>query len=127
MEIGPAVCRRVMVAWAALLLSEAAFGQSPHLPQFGIVSVTYRDLDGDQDPFPDAGETGRLSLTVRNGQFAYTGASLVLITTDPQVDCISEPRVAIGDLAPGQIVLEHDLRRTPLQCPGRRMGGAARR
>ena len=73
------------------------------MPQFGIVSATYRDLDGGQDSFPDSGESSRVVLTIRNGRFAYTGAALVLVSSDPGVGCVPESKVSIGDLAPGEV------------------------
>jgi len=95
---------QVLLGGLVLPLAGEALGQPLNIPQFGVVSATYRDLNGDQDPFPDSGETGRLVLRLRNGQFAFTGAALVLSSPDPEVDCISEWKVVIGDLAPGQIV-----------------------
>ena len=74
-----------------------------HAP-FGIAAATYRDLDGDQDAFPDPGESGRLVLTIENGRFAYTGAVLVLTSSDPEVECVPGWEVPVGNLAAGQVV-----------------------
>src|SRR5881296_1719228 len=69
---------------------------------FSIVSTIYRDLDGDHDPFPDTGETGRVVFTIRNGKAALkVRVSFVLESSDPDVACITERRVASADLAPG--------------------------
>ena len=93
------------ILFGGVLLSAAsAAPRAINVPPFSLVAAHYRDLDGDLDPFPDSGETGRLVLTIRNGDTAFTGATLVLTSSDPGVDCISESRVAIGTLAPGQIV-----------------------
>ncbi|HKQ96742.1 MAG TPA: MopE-related protein [Candidatus Polarisedimenticolia bacterium] len=89
---------------AVLLPAATARANSPLLARFGIVTTEYRDLDGDLDPFPDPGESGRLALTLRNGPDNYTGAALVLISSDPDVACIPGWRLDIGDLAPGQTV-----------------------
>lgn len=92
---------RILVAGLIPLFVTGVFAQSKFLPQFGVVSITYRDLDGDQDSFPDPGETGRLVVTLRNGQNAYTNASLELTTF---VACILDAVVPVGTLAPGQTV-----------------------
>ena len=47
---------RVLIAGLLTIVATGVFAQSKYLPQFGVVSVAYRDLDGDQDPFPDPGE-----------------------------------------------------------------------
>lgn len=89
---------------AALLPAATVRADSPLLARFGIAATEYRDLDGDLDPFPDPGEFGRLALTLRNGPDAYTGAALVLMSSDPDVTCIPGWRLDIGDLAPGQTI-----------------------
>ena len=71
---------------------------------FLIVSADYRDLDGDRDPFPDTGETGRVRFTIQNADRSLTGATFVLVSSDPDVACITERRVTVGDLGPGQIL-----------------------
>jgi len=93
----------ILAAGLGLPAGEAAAETLKHA-QFGIAAATYRDVDGDQDAFPDPGETGRLVLTVRNGRFAYTGAALVLTSSDPEVVCVPGWEVPIGSLAPGQVV-----------------------
>lgn len=93
-----------LIAGGLLFLpARGALAQAPPDSQIGIVSATYQDLDGDHDPFPDSGETGRLVLRLRNGPAAFTGVSVILTSTDAEVDCIPEYKVAIGSLAPGQV------------------------
>src|SRR5262249_24083200 len=36
------------------------------LATFSLLDVTYQDLDGDHDPYPDTGETGRVRLQLQN-------------------------------------------------------------
>src|SRR5712691_2181614 len=87
----------------AIPVSHAA-GQPAPRPPFTIMSAEYRDLDGDRDIFPDTGETGRVAVTLRNGARALTGATFVLVSSDPGVDCITERRVGLGSLASGLTV-----------------------
>jgi hypothetical protein len=65
-------------------------------------SAAYQDVDGDLDTFPDTGETGRLQLSLRNAGAALTGATLVLSSTDPDVACITQPTLFVGDWASGE-------------------------
>lgn len=108
MKRRPVVIRflvRLLVAGGFLLLpARPLLGQAPPTSQIGLVAVAWQDLDGDHDRFPDSGESGRLVLTFRNGQFPLAGVSVVLTSSDADVECIPEYRVAIGDLAPGEVV-----------------------
>src|SRR2546427_554814 len=105
------VLGRRSALWAALICLACSFvvpdaGAAPAGRfAFSIVSTNYRDLDGDHDPFPDTGETGRIVFTIRNGAVAQYGVSFVLESSDPDVACITERRVATSDLAPGQQII----------------------
>lgn len=88
----------------SVVAPSAGSAQVQHYP-FAIVSTLYRDLDGDHDPFPDTGETGRIVFTIRNGMVPITGVSFILESSDPDVACIPQRRVASVDLAPGQEVI----------------------
>jgi hypothetical protein len=92
---------RVASAACAILISSGTAQPATH-PHFLVVSANYRDLDGDRDIFPDTGETGRVAVLVRNGEQALTGATFVLVSSDPGVDCITERRVSVGKLAADQ-------------------------
>ena len=113
---------RVLMAGLLSLPATGVFAQPNFIPPFGVVSVAYRDLDGDQDPFPDPGETGRLVVTLRNGRNAYTGASLELTAFDANVACILDALVPVGTLAPGQTVEVGSLNPS---LPGFRFGTTA--
>jgi hypothetical protein len=67
------------------------------LAQMTINSVTYQDIDGDQDIYPDTGETGRLRLDLTN-PFGptLTDATLMLTTTDPDVACVLQSTLFVG-------------------------------
>ncbi|HUD72212.1 MAG TPA: thrombospondin type 3 repeat-containing protein, partial [Dongiaceae bacterium] len=71
------------------------------LANLTILSADYVDLDGDHDPFPDTGETGRIRVTVRNDGVALTDATVVLTSSDPDVACITSPSVVVGNIAAG--------------------------
>jgi len=52
------------------------------------------DVDGDRDIFIDAGEKGRVYLSVTNaGQFDLTNVTFNLGSTDPDVACVTVPSV----------------------------------
>lgn len=64
-----------------------------------IQSVDYLDLDGDNDAYPDTGETGRHVLTVVN--FAYGADSDVTIrltSNDPDVACITDSYIKLDSM-----------------------------
>ncbi len=67
--------------------------------------VEYRDLDGDQDQFPDSGETGRLAFVVTNNGPALGAVSFILATTDPGVVCISSALVQVDHLNAGEAIV----------------------
>ena len=71
---------------------------------FIVVSSEYLDLDGDQDMFPDTGETGRVVVVVQNNSGALTNAKFTISSSDPDVDCISGTTINVGTLANGQTV-----------------------
>jgi len=107
--------RFLLVGSVCTILVSRAAGEAAPRPHFTIISAEYRDLDGDRDIYPDTGETGRVAVTLRNDARALTGATFVLVSSDPGVDCITERRVSLGSLAPGQTVMVGSL--DPLQ-PG---------
>jgi hypothetical protein len=93
----------VLFGLACSFVVPRASAAAPDRFPFSIVAATYRDLDGDHDPFPDTGETGRVVFTIRNGKAALTyRVSFILESSDPDVACITQHRVATADLAPGQ-------------------------
>ena len=76
-------------------------------------SPVYLDLDGDHDQFPDTGERGRVTFTLTNTGDALQDAVFTIVSTDPDVACITEPQIrvasfpagatlTIGSLDPGQ-------------------------
>jgi len=72
--------------------------------KLALLSVTYKDANGDQDIFPDPGELGRLHIKLQNLGPALTGASFHLTSSDPDVACISSPTVFQGNIAANAIV-----------------------
>jgi len=94
---------RALVA-AALWFATAGYPVRTGPAQSGLVLVSADYRDGDGDPFPDTGETGRLSLTVRNNGPSLDGAVATLSTTDPDVACILEGSVAVGSFPEGTSV-----------------------
>ncbi len=88
--------------------------QQVQLGRFLILQTKYKDIDGDHDSFPDTGETGLVTVQIRNTGAALTGASFILQSTDPNVDCITFPKITVGTVAAGATVqLGSD---TPLQA-----------
>ncbi|HYV17475.1 MAG TPA: thrombospondin type 3 repeat-containing protein [Verrucomicrobiae bacterium] len=61
----------------------------------------YQDLDGDHDPFPDTGETGRIVFTLRNDGAALHDAVFTLVSSDADVACITSSQVRVADVAAG--------------------------
>jgi hypothetical protein len=81
-----------------------AFNYAPP-PALAIESVTYRDLDGDGDGFPDTGETGRLVLRLKNtGAETLSNVTVILTSSDVNVACLPEWSMAVGTLSPQQVV-----------------------
>jgi Thrombospondin type 3 repeat len=74
------------------------------LARLTFVGATYQDLDGDHDPFPDTGETGRVVVKLRNDGVALTGAVLTLTSTDPNVVAISQNTVPVASIPAGATV-----------------------
>ncbi|HEV8200556.1 MAG TPA: hypothetical protein VGS03_11085 [Candidatus Polarisedimenticolia bacterium] len=73
-------------------------------PPFTVVSVTYQDLDGDHDIFPDTSETGRVVPVVQNNSGALMNARFSLSSTDSDVACITTSSINVGALGSGQTV-----------------------
>jgi len=88
--------------------------QSAPLGNLSVLHVSYQDIDGDHDLFPDPGETGLVQVRIQNNGAALTGASFVLSSSDPNVDCITFPRITVGSVPAGGSVLIGSL--TPLQA-----------
>lgn len=106
----------ILTAGLAATLLTSSIGQEPAAVAPVIITRTeYLDLDGDFDQFPDSGETGRLQLTLVARNRDLTGVVAVLVTSDPNVDCIIERSVNLGNLSIGQAVVAGDL--DPMQ-PG---------
>jgi hypothetical protein len=100
-SVGPLEIAVVTAVVLCLAPSGNGVAQTP--APFEILSMTYIDLDGDLDPFPDTGETGRVTVKVRNtGSTALTGATFILTSTDPQVGCITHRQVCVGSVGLGQ-------------------------
>jgi len=68
------------------------------LAKFSILQASYQDIDGDHDAFPDTGETGLVTVRIQNTGQALTGASFTLHSADPNVACITFPRVVVGSV-----------------------------
>src|SRR5262245_10176098 len=87
----------VLVGWAPLR-AEAA----PSSAHVVVQSVRLTD-NGDNDGFADPNETVSIYLTLHNGSgVARTGIGVALVSEDPDVDCVTAPVVAFGDLAAGE-------------------------
>src|SRR5207247_8538092 len=71
------------------------------LGNLSVLQVSYRDIDGDHDLFPDPGETGLVQVRLENNGAALTGASFVFASTDPNVTCITFPRITAGSVPAG--------------------------
>ena len=77
------------------------------LANFTILQAKYHDLGnvnaslGDNDAFPDTGETGRVQLQLQNRGPALTDATLVLTSSDPNVACITQPSTVVGSIPAG--------------------------
>jgi hypothetical protein len=93
----------ILAAICSALLAERA-GAEFRPGTLSIQSVVYRDLDGDHDTYPDTGETGRLVLTIMNVGPAIEGVIATIGTDDPDVACLIDWSVLVGDLAEGQVV-----------------------
>src|SRR5215813_4786816 len=100
-----AACSLFLVATLAAVSGVDTISAAiPYQPiNLRVLSAVYRDLDGDQDMFPDTGETGRLVITIQNVGTKLTGVTLYLTSDDPNVACITTPPLPIGDLAAGEI------------------------
>ena len=74
------------------------------LAKFLVISAFYKDVNGDHDQFPDAGEFGRVEVVLQNGGHALTGVIFHLTSTDPDVACINSPTVPAGDIPAGAVI-----------------------
>jgi hypothetical protein len=71
-----------------------------------VREVRAGDVDGDHDVFIDAGEKGRVYLTVTNsGTFDLTNVSFHLGSTDPDVNCVTIPSVQRALFAAGSTLV----------------------
>jgi hypothetical protein len=94
------------VAVAVILLAMGFIGPSGDIgaqpPPFTITATVYQDLDGDFDAYPDTGETGRVTVTLQyTGIGPLTGTTFTLISSDPDVACITEKSLCGGDWQTG--------------------------
>jgi hypothetical protein len=71
------------------------------LASFAVVGTAYQDFDGDHDEFPDTGETGRVTFTLKNNGPALSGVVFTLTSSDPDVACITSPSVAVASFPAG--------------------------
>ncbi|MEK7799736.1 MAG: thrombospondin type 3 repeat-containing protein, partial [Acidobacteriota bacterium] len=71
------------------------------LANFSVLGSAYLDIDGDHDVFPDTGETGRVTVTIKNTGPALTDAKFTLLSTDSDVACITKPTLAAASFAAG--------------------------
>src|SRR5206468_2979381 len=84
------------------------------LAKFTVLQAVYQDINGDHDSFPDSGETGLVTVRIRNDGVALTGATFILQSSDPNVDCITFPAVSAASIPAGATVTLGSL--TPLQA-----------
>jgi thrombospondin type 3 repeat protein len=59
------------------------------LAKLVVTQTDYKDINGDQDSFPDPGEYGRVKVVVRNLGSTLTGVTFHLTSSDPDVACIN--------------------------------------
>ncbi|HYV85086.1 MAG TPA: thrombospondin type 3 repeat-containing protein [Patescibacteria group bacterium] len=72
------------------------------LAKLTVLAVTVGDINGDHDPFADAGETARMSMVIKNASgFDLSNVTLVLGSTDPDVACITKSSIQVPALANG--------------------------
>ena len=72
------------------------------LASLTVLSKTVHDINGDLDPFADAGETARMSLVIRNASnFDLTNATLTLGSIDPDIACVTKSTIFVSSLAAG--------------------------
>ncbi|HYV84301.1 MAG TPA: thrombospondin type 3 repeat-containing protein [Patescibacteria group bacterium] len=74
------------------------------LAKLTFVNAVYQDLDGDHDPFPDTGETGRVMVTLRNDGPSLSGVVLTLSSIDPDVACITQGTLPVASIPSGATV-----------------------
>ncbi len=82
------------------------------LAKFIILGVNYQDINGDHDIYPDTGETGLVTVGIKNTGPALTDARFTLQSTDPNVACITNPTVIVPSLPTGAVTTLGSL--TPL-------------
>ncbi|MBI1951026.1 MAG: thrombospondin type 3 repeat-containing protein, partial [Acidobacteria bacterium] len=83
------------------------------LANYAVLGSSYIDLDGDLDVFPDTGETGRVTVTVKNIGRALTDAKFTLVSSDPDVGCITKPTLSLPAFAAGATVTLGSLAPSP--------------
>jgi len=72
------------------------------LAELVVLAKSVADVGGDGDPFADAGETARMSLTLRNASpFDLSNATLVLGSVDPDVACITKSTILVPSFPAG--------------------------
>jgi hypothetical protein len=72
------------------------------LAELVVLAKSVADINGDLDPFADAGETARMSLTLRNASpFDLSNATLVLGSVDPDVACITKSTILVPSFPAG--------------------------
>jgi hypothetical protein len=72
------------------------------LAELVVLAKTVGDINGDLDPFADAGETARMSLVLRNASpFDLSNATLVLGSVDPDVACITKSTILVPSFPAG--------------------------
>jgi hypothetical protein len=75
------------------------------LPTLVVQSVNVTDLNGDHDPFCDAGEDCTMTLTVKNqSAINLNDVTLTLATSDPDIQCVTKPSVRVGSFPAGSTV-----------------------
>jgi hypothetical protein len=73
-----------------------------NLPSIVVEAATVNDINGDGDSFCDTGEECQMTLVVTNaGTVPLTNVTLYLATSDPDIECVTQPSIAIGNLPAG--------------------------
>ncbi len=75
------------------------------LPNLIVQAAVVNDLNGDHDGFCDTGEKCEMTVVVKNaGPVNLTNVTFYLASADSDIQCISKPAVAIGNLPVGAVV-----------------------
>jgi hypothetical protein len=76
------------------------------LAKLVVVEARAGDVNGDQDSFMDAGEKGRVYLSILNDTgFNLTNVAFTLNTLDPDVACITVPSIRRSLFSAGQTIV----------------------